>query len=163
MTLSRALHALGLEGETLEAAGLRAPTNLDLVRSICAAWERGDYSSVEWAHPEIEYAIAGGLTPGRWTGVAAMRERSRDRLSAWEEFHIEVDEYRELDDKRVLALWEFRGRGKASGLDAAQMRATGAYLFQIRDDKVVGLTYMDRESALAELSKRPSRTPRSLP
>src|SRR5205823_5681349 len=78
MTLSRALHALGLEGETLEAAGLRAPTNLDLVRSICAAWERGDYSSVEWAHPEIEYAIAGGLTPGRWTGVAAMRERSRD-------------------------------------------------------------------------------------
>jgi hypothetical protein len=29
LTMSGALHALGLEGETLEAAGLRAPTNLD--------------------------------------------------------------------------------------------------------------------------------------
>jgi hypothetical protein len=36
LTLAGALHALGLKGETLEAAGLRGPSNLDPVRSILA-------------------------------------------------------------------------------------------------------------------------------
>ena len=45
--------------------------NLDLVRPIYTAWERGDFSSVEWAHPEIEFVIADGqrAAAGRgWPG-----------------------------------------------------------------------------------------------
>jgi ketosteroid isomerase-like protein len=115
--------------------------NVEIVRSICVAWERGDFTSVEWAHPEIDYAIVGGLTPGSWKGVAGMAEAARDALSPWETFRIEVEEYRELDGERVLVLWNSKGRGKASGLETEQLRPTGAYLFQTRGGKVIRLSY----------------------
>jgi ketosteroid isomerase-like protein len=56
--------------------------NLDLVRSIYAAWERGDFSSAEWADPQIEFERAGEETPdpGNWRGLAGMAEGWRDFL-----------------------------------------------------------------------------------
>ena len=48
--------------------------NLDLVRSLYAARERGDWSSVEWAHPEIEYVLPDGPDPGHFKGIAEMAE-----------------------------------------------------------------------------------------
>jgi ketosteroid isomerase-like protein len=109
--------------------------NLDLVRSLFAAWERGDYGSTEWAHPEIEFVIAGGPAPGRWTGLAGLAEGWREWLSAWEDFRPEAEEYREIDGERVLVLLRFGGRGKTSGVEIGQMQSNGANLFHIRDGK----------------------------
>ena len=153
LTLKGALHGLGLQGETLEAAGLQAPTNLDLVRSIYAAWERGDWSPIGWAHPEIEVVWADGPMPGKAMGVQGMAERTRDFLSAWEGLRTEAEEFRELDAERVLVLDRpSGGRGKTSGLEIAQMSPKGAHLFHVRGGKVARLVvYLERERALADL------------
>jgi ketosteroid isomerase-like protein len=129
-----------------------ASANVELVRSIYAAWERGDVSSAEWAHAEIEVVFADGPTPGSWRGLAGMAEGWRDLLSAWEEFRVEAEEYRELDDERVLALHRHSGRGKTSGMELERMRAKGANLFHVHDGKVTRfVTYLDRGRALADL------------
>jgi ketosteroid isomerase-like protein len=153
LTLSGALRAFGLRGETLEAAGLRSLTNLDLVRSISADWQSGDYSSAEWAHPNIEYVIADGPTPGTWTGLPGMAEGFRAFASAWEQYRIEPAEYRELDDERVLVLFHPSGRGKTSGLELGQVGTKTAGVFHIREGKVRKLVfYMDGDHALADLA-----------
>jgi ketosteroid isomerase-like protein len=134
-----------------------APANLDLVRSVVETWEGGDYSQTEWADPEIAFVIADGPAPGNWTGLTGMAKGWRSFLSAWEEFSgAQVDEYRELDDERVLVFHSWSGRGKSSGLELGQMRAKAATLFHVRGGKVSRLViYFDRERAVADLGLAP--------
>ena len=123
--------------------------NVEIVRRIYAAWERGDYSSAEWAHPEIEYVSADGPAPGSSTGLAGMAGVFRDWLGAWEEWRVEAEEYRELNGERVLVLFHFSARGKTSGLDIGQISTKGASLFHLRGGKVTRLVqYFDRNAAL---------------
>jgi len=129
--------------------------NVEVARSIFAAWERGDYSSAEWAYPEIEFVAADGPTPGSWTGVAAMAGAWREALSAFQELRAKADEYRALDDERVLVLMHFSGRGKTSGLEVGDIQMKGANVFHVRDGMVTRLvTYWDRERAFADLGLR---------
>jgi ketosteroid isomerase-like protein len=130
-----------------------ASAKLELVRSIYAPWERGDFSSARWAHPEIEFVLADGPTPGSWTGLAEMAAVWRDMLGAWEDLHAEAEEYRELDDERVLVLTNNSGRGKTSGLELGEIQTKGANVFHVRGGKVTRLVvYWDRERALADLT-----------
>jgi ketosteroid isomerase-like protein len=126
--------------------------NVELVRSIHAAWKRGDYSSADWADTEIEYVHADGPDSGTWKGLSGMAQGFRNLLSAWEEMRMEAEQFRELDAERVLVLFKFIARGKRSGLDAGQIRTEGAQLFHVRGRKVTRLVqYLDRANALADL------------
>jgi ketosteroid isomerase-like protein len=134
-----------------------ASANLDLVRSILADWKRGDFSSAEWAHPEIEYVIADGPTVGSWTGLSGMAEANRHFLSVWEDFRVEADEYRELEGGRVLVLISRSGRGKTSGVELGQIETKGAFLFHIRGGRVTRfVVYYERERALADVGVGPA-------
>jgi ketosteroid isomerase-like protein len=123
--------------------------NLDLVRSIFANWERGDFSSVDWAHADMEFVGVDGPEAGSWQGLANIGEGWSTFLGTWVEYHAEADEYRELDDERVLVLMRGHGLGKTSGLKVAH---TGANVFSIREGKVTSLViYWDRRRALVDL------------
>jgi len=126
--------------------------NLDLVRSIYADWEQGDYSSAPWADPQIEYVWGDGPAPGSWTGALAMAAALREFLSAWAALRNYAETYRELDEERVLVLVKLSGRGKASGAELEQMHGNAAGLFHIRDGKVTKyVQYLERANALADL------------
>jgi len=126
--------------------------NLDLVRSIYAGHEGGDYSRVDWAHPDIEYLIADGPTPSTFRGLAELAAGMRESLSAWQNLRTTVDEYRELDEKRVLVLLRYSGRGKTSGLELDALSTRGADLIEIHEGKVTKIVkYYVLDRALADL------------
>jgi hypothetical protein len=126
--------------------------NLDLVRSIYADWERGDFSRADWADAEIEFDWTDGVTRTVSLGLEGMAETVRTGLDAWEEVKIAADEYRELDDERVLVLMHMSGQGRRSGVDLGTIRATGAHLFQLQGHKVQRIAfYWESRHAFADL------------
>jgi ketosteroid isomerase-like protein len=126
--------------------------NLDLVRSIYAAWERGDFGSLDWADPDIEYVVMEGPNPGRWTGVAEVIDGFREFVGAWDALRVSATECRELDAERVLVLTRLSGHGKASGVALDQMGHRGADVLSVRDGKVTRfILYHNRDRALADL------------
>ena len=123
--------------------------NLDLVRSIYAEWERGDFRSTAWVDPEIELVIAEGLDGDVLTGVDSTARGWRDWLSAWDGYRAHAHEYRVLDDERVLVLGKMSGRGRMSG---AGSETETVNMFHVRNGKVVRLAlYRNRARAFADL------------
>jgi ketosteroid isomerase-like protein len=121
------------------------------------AWDRGDFSATDWAHPEIEYVIVDGSSRRRSTGLSGMAMTWRRFLADWEDWRAQTTEVRELDSERVLALVNLSGRNRASGLELAQIGSTeGANLFHVLDGKVTKFVlYLDRDRALADLANGP--------
>ena len=52
-------------------------------------------------------------------------------LAAYDDFSSYVEEYREIDGRRVLVLLQFSGRGRASGLEISSMSVRNAAVYDI--------------------------------
>ena len=123
--------------------------NLDLVRSIYADWERGDFSKVEWADPELSFVFADGPLPGEWRGVGVAVTIWSNFLATMNDYRAEIEALRDTEDGRVLVLVRGHGRGRSSG---APVEDRSANVFEIRSGKVAKLTvYANRANALADL------------
>jgi ketosteroid isomerase-like protein len=70
-------------------------------------------------------------------------------LDAWEHISFKPEEYRELDDERVLVLLEISGRGKMSGVQVGTKGAGVCHVGAGRITRIV--SYWDRERAFADL------------
>jgi ketosteroid isomerase-like protein len=126
--------------------------NLDLVRSLFAAWEQGYDLDAEWAHPDMEFVIADGPDMGRWTGIDGLTEAMRHLLAGWEDARMWTEDYRELDTQRVVVFVRYSGRGKMSGLEVAHLKPKGTWLVQVHDGRVSKIVrYWDPDRALADL------------
>jgi ketosteroid isomerase-like protein len=97
------------------------PGNLELYREGIDAWNRRDLVAVlEQTAPDFEFHTAGmfpGLEP-----VYRGREGLVEFWNAfveepWALLHVEIEDLRELDDGRVLALLTFTGKGKESDVE----------------------------------------------
>jgi ketosteroid isomerase-like protein len=125
--------------------------NLDLVRSIYADWERGDFSNAECADPDIEFVISDPISgsPARSKGAREVARALRAGIEVLGDVRTAPVEFRELDTERVLVFVRRTSIGKRSGIG---MEDEGANLFQISESKVTRLVvYFDRDRALADL------------
>jgi hypothetical protein len=75
-------------------------------------------------------------------------------MSAWDGSRVFVDEYRELDERRVLVLT--RGRGKASELEPERLGTSRAAIFHVGASKVTRhVMCRERDRGLADLGLAP--------
>ena len=124
--------------------------NVELVRSIYERWERGDFTSGDWAYPDIEFAFADGPEPGSWTGIKNMADRYGEWLRGWRDFRGEPEQFIVVDETLILVLVHNTGRGRTSGLQMDQRSV--ANLFEIHHGRVTRLVlYWDRDRALGDL------------
>jgi len=127
-------------------------SNLDLVRSIYADWNRGDWRNVAWADPQIEFVSEDWPAPVRVTGRGPMGRAWRDFVGEWDDFRTGAEEYHELDDERVVVFHRFSARGKSSGIKLETIGSRAASLFHVTNGSVTKLVlYADLERARADL------------
>jgi len=120
--------------------------NVETARRIYRDWEQGDFSSVDWADPDIEFMLGSGADEAVHRGTEAIGQAWAEWLRAWDEFRVDAQEFVDLGDD-VLVMVEFGGRAKKSGVPIERM--LGGNLLSFRNGKVVRLvTFTDRNDAL---------------
>jgi ketosteroid isomerase-like protein len=85
-------------------------------------------------HPEIEFESMLELTGGRYLGHAGINRYFDDVQSAWEDWHVVVEQVVEGPDGRVAIVMTMRARGKGSGVS---LESRTAHIWTLRDGMLV--------------------------
>ena len=115
---------------------LPSERNLEQVKDAFARWNSGardvDYDTID---PEVElYTPLASTRGGPYRGHDGFRQWLEDIDEQFEEWELRVEEWRPLDDDRLLGLGTIHAKGRGSGLELDQELA---WLFAFRDQKLI--------------------------
>ena len=100
-------------------------------------------------HPEIEFDSMLGLTGSRYVGHAGINRYFDDVQSAWEDWHVDIEQLAEGADGRVLIVLIMRARGKGSGVS---LESRTAHIWTLRDGLLIrNQMFREPERALEQL------------
>lgn len=120
--------------------------NVELVRSIYAAWLRGE-GGLDKFDSDItmveSIAVPGAVDV---SGIDAVERYIRSFAKYWDEIRIEPQQYIDADD-RVVVVAQLTGRGRSSGVVVKRL---WSYVWTVRDGKALRMeAYADKQEALA--------------
>ena len=122
--------------------------NVELVKSIYASWQAGDYAKTDWAAPDIEFRPMPNAPDGEiGRGIDHVRGVWRSFLAEWENVRATAEALTPVGD-HVVARTRFSGQGKASGVSMDFMSA--AAVFTIERGQVVRLALYGSEHEALE-------------
>jgi ketosteroid isomerase-like protein len=122
--------------------------NVDLIRAMYDAYERGDYeAALSFMDDEIEFVgppdISGDGEPIR--GTEGTRRAVARWLASWESYRFELRDLVEVGERVVATGWQ-SGRGRGSGAEVSEEIFS---VWTMREGKIVGQSmFRDRQQAL---------------
>jgi ketosteroid isomerase-like protein len=126
-----------------------AEENLEIVRERFALFIGSGENRAEWYAPEFVWDMStfgGWPEKQQYPGAAGVDEFLSSWLEAWDDWHLELEEARQADDGRVVAISRQSGRSKATGLEA-EMRF--AQVWTLRNGLYIRMEmYADPDEAL---------------
>jgi ketosteroid isomerase-like protein len=122
--------------------------NVEVIRDLVAAINGGEFErSLEYHTDDVVLEGPAGIRGGTFRGREAVMEWFADwfRVFDWN-VHADIREIAEIGDDGVFLVVDLRGRGRGSGVEAAE---TFAWLYRLREGKIARIEgYLSREEAL---------------
>jgi ketosteroid isomerase-like protein len=121
--------------------------DVEIVKRAAEAYERRDVQGVlEFLDPDVELYPARAVMQGEpYRGHEGFERFLADMSEDWEDFQAGGEEYRLLDDGRVLVLGRFRARGKSG----VELDSPAAWTCEVQNGRIVRLRfYADADAAV---------------
>ena len=131
-----------------DTARAMSQENVEQVRAIYDAYERGDYeAALRIMDEDIEFVAPDDFSGGgrAYRGLDAVREGVATWLAAWDDYHFELRELCDAGEQVVATGWQ-TGRGRASGVEVSEEIFS---VWTLRSGRVIGQRmFRDKQQAL---------------